>query len=476
MAEQVAAHQSVERIDHGRHIFGRDRPVELRNRRCARGGADLVRSDRFRLSGPDRAGQPASKCLRVAGPPTPCRWPAPRMPGAGPGGRSVRSTAFRWRSRDVFDVAGLPTRGGSRSSSSEPASTSAVSVRRLQDAGMIVLGKTAMVELGLGGWGTQSASPVPWNPWDHAEHRVPGGSSSGSAVAVAAGLAPVALGSDFGGSARIPAAFCGVVGFKPSPGRVPMDGAIPVSRTHDTFGVLGRTVEDVRLIFDAVLEGSGIFVGTSGGSNDLLIGAPRRRPARHRDTGGADALSRCPGQAPRRCLPRRSLCRPRDVRDLFGLGRRAGAAPGLRALRQRRRGGTGALLRHGARADPQRSGDARPRGRHRRSATASGTLHDGDARVRPDRRADLSGRRHPRCPRSTRRCRRASLPRFANYLDLPALSIPIGVTSEGMPVGLQFAGAPQRADALLLDFGEAAAGKLEFPPSRLAWGLRAVTS
>ena len=368
--------------------------------------------------------------------------------------------------KDLFDVAGLPTRGGSRAWSAEPASVSASSVRRLQDVGMIVLGKTAMVELGLGGWGTQSADPVPWNPWNRMEHRVPGGSSSGSAVAVAAGLAPVALASDFGGSARIPAAFCGIVGFKPSPGRVPMDGAIPVSRTHDTFGLLGRTVEDVRLVFDAVLEGSGVFVGTPGAAGDLRVGeladdqlatlVPEvralYRAALAKLGDGVCRIGRF--ASPEAFETYSALAGELVLQEAYArYGTRVEATPDLFCPVVR-----GRILSGRAMRDP----DVIIADRQRHQARFAAALRGFDLIALPA------------CPAGAIPVAQVDetlspsvFTRFANYLDLPALSIPIGVTSEGMPVGLQFA-ARRNADALLLDFG-AAARSLEFPLPRFGW-------
>lgn len=128
-------------------------------------------------------------------------------------------------------------------------------VDRLLRAGMVVLGKTQLVEFAFGGWGTNAAYGAPKNPWDRTVARVPGGSSSGSGVAVAAALAPSAIGTDTGGSIRIPAAFCGIVGLKPSATRVDRRGCVPLSTTLDSIGPMTRTVEDARLIFEALVEG-----------------------------------------------------------------------------------------------------------------------------------------------------------------------------------------------------------------------------
>ena len=115
------------------------------------------------------------------------------------------------------------------------------------------LGKTQMVEFAFGTWGANPHLGTPWNPWDLAVHRVPGGSSSGSGVAVAAGLAPAAIGSDTGGSVRIPAALNGLTGLKTSGGLVSTAGAFPLSHTLDTIGPMTRTARDAALLCAALL-------------------------------------------------------------------------------------------------------------------------------------------------------------------------------------------------------------------------------
>src|SRR5207253_7246220 len=112
----------------------------------------------------------------------------------------------------------------------------------LLEAGWTAIGKTQTVELAYGGWGTNRAVGGPRNPWDASVARAPGGSSSGSAVAVAAGFCDAALGSDTGGSVRIPAAVCGVVGLKPGRGLVSLKGVHPLSPALDTLGAIARDV------------------------------------------------------------------------------------------------------------------------------------------------------------------------------------------------------------------------------------------
>jgi aspartyl-tRNA(Asn)/glutamyl-tRNA(Gln) amidotransferase subunit A len=126
--------------------------------------------------------------------------------------------------------------------------------RRMFAQGMIVLGKTHTVEFAYGGWGTNEQMGTPWNPWDEAVPHTPGGSSSGSGVAVAARLAPWAIGTDTGGSVRLPAAFCGITGLKVTIGRIPVTGIIPLSASLDTPGPMARSVEDCALLYD-VLQG-----------------------------------------------------------------------------------------------------------------------------------------------------------------------------------------------------------------------------
>ncbi|MCB9946982.1 MAG: amidase [Rhodospirillaceae bacterium] len=154
--------------------------------------------------------------------------------------------------KELADIAGHPTAFGSHAYAHGPAPRNATFIDRLEAAGAIILGTTHMVEFAFGSWGTNHARGTPWNPADRAVHRVPGGSSSGSAVAVAAGLVPAAIGSDTGGSVRIPAGLCGTVGFKPSYGLIPVDGVAPLGPTFDTIGPLTHDVAGARDLFNAM--------------------------------------------------------------------------------------------------------------------------------------------------------------------------------------------------------------------------------
>jgi aspartyl-tRNA(Asn)/glutamyl-tRNA(Gln) amidotransferase subunit A len=162
--------------------------------------------------------------------------------------------------KDLFDVAGETTLAGSVLRRGEPAAPhDAVAVARLRGAGAAIVGKTAMTEFAFSGVGINPHHGTPVNPADAALARIPGGSSSGAAVSVALGLAVAGLGSDTGGSIRIPAALCGLVGFKSTQSRVPLDGAFPLSPTLDTVCALARCVDDC-LAVDAVLAGAMLHV------------------------------------------------------------------------------------------------------------------------------------------------------------------------------------------------------------------------
>jgi aspartyl-tRNA(Asn)/glutamyl-tRNA(Gln) amidotransferase subunit A len=155
--------------------------------------------------------------------------------------------------KDLFDIRGQITRAGSRAlEDSAPAEADAPVVARLRRAGFIVIGRTNMTEFAYSGIGIKPHYGTPKSTWRRDIGYVPGGSSSGAAVSVADGLAHGALGTDTGGSCRIPAAYNGIVGFKPTQRRVPREGGVPLSTTLDSFGPLARTV-DCCAVLDAVL-------------------------------------------------------------------------------------------------------------------------------------------------------------------------------------------------------------------------------
>jgi aspartyl-tRNA(Asn)/glutamyl-tRNA(Gln) amidotransferase subunit A len=160
--------------------------------------------------------------------------------------------------KDLFDVDGEPTRAGSKVLAEEaaPAKADATIVQRLRAAGAVIIAKTNMTEFAFSGIGANPHFGTPGNPRDRT--RVPGGSSAGAPISVADGMCELAIGTDTGGSVRIPASLCGLVGFKPSRQRVPTDGAFPLSTTLDSIGPIGKSVADCAAA-DAVMAGEDIL-------------------------------------------------------------------------------------------------------------------------------------------------------------------------------------------------------------------------
>ena len=154
--------------------------------------------------------------------------------------------------KDIVDIEGRITTGGSKVWQKRVSPLTATLVQRMLAAGMIVLGKTHLVEFAMGSFGTNRHMGTPWNPHDPATHRAPGGSSSGTGVAVAAGMAPWGIGTDTGGSVRIPASWCGITGLKTTIGRVSCHGVLPLSTTLDTPGPMARSVEDAALLYNVL--------------------------------------------------------------------------------------------------------------------------------------------------------------------------------------------------------------------------------
>jgi aspartyl-tRNA(Asn)/glutamyl-tRNA(Gln) amidotransferase subunit A len=153
--------------------------------------------------------------------------------------------------KDLYDVKAMATTAGTRLLGGNVAAADCASVRRLAGVGMVLVGKTHTVQFAFGGVGINHDHGTPHNPW-HATPHAPGGSSSGSGVAVGSGLVPMALGSDTGGSVRIPAALCGTVGLKTTVGRISRAGVYPLSWTLDSVGPLTRSVEDAALVYQAL--------------------------------------------------------------------------------------------------------------------------------------------------------------------------------------------------------------------------------
>ncbi|MBN9445252.1 amidase, partial [Bosea sp. (in: a-proteobacteria)] len=177
--------------------------------------------------------------------------------------------------KDLFDVAGDVTKAGSVALDDAPAARAdAPVVDRLIAAGAVIVGRTNMTEFAFSGLGLNPHYGTPLNPFDRAAGRIPGGSSSGAAVSVSDGMAAAAVGTDTGGSVRIPAALCGLTGFKPTARRVPRDGALPLSTSLDSIGPIARSVACCAML-DAVLSGTGENLRGEASLAGLRLAVPR---------------------------------------------------------------------------------------------------------------------------------------------------------------------------------------------------------
>ncbi|MBL0420365.1 amidase [Ramlibacter sp. AW1] len=224
--------------------------------------ADLTRTLEAIRSGRTHAAEELEKALAIAASPR-CR-PAflklfdgqARAEAATGTSRTGPLAGLPISVKDLFDLNGQPTTAGSRVLHDAPAATrDALAVQRLRAAGATVIGRTHMTEFAFSGVGTNPHFPVPANPADPSVDRIPGGSSSGAAVSVASGAAFIGLGSDTGGSIRIPAALCGIVGFKNTARLTPTEGALPLSTTLDTACAMTRSVADAVLAHE-ILSGT----------------------------------------------------------------------------------------------------------------------------------------------------------------------------------------------------------------------------
>ncbi len=384
--------------------------------------------------------------------------------------------------KDIFDVAGHPTTAGSRALRDRHPTRSAAAVRRLERAGAVVVGKTRMVEFAFGGWGTNPLQGTPRNPWDLDCHRVPGGSSSGSAVAVAAGLASAALGTDTGGSIRTPAAWCGIVGLKTSSGLVSRDGVVPLCPTHDSVGPLTRSVRDAALLLDLL----------AGPDPDDAQGATAPRPATLAAIEGGVGSLRLGilGEDDLGCLdPEQRRLFDDALHQLRALGAetREVRLP-LPVARYLEAGGeimSFESFKHLGRYLEGADDLVHPvireriaRGRDIPEATYRALLDERRAAqdALRDRLSGVDALIVPGCHQTAipvAEVDEAAAPnlfgRFVNYLDLASLALPIGLTAEGLPVGLQVA-VRRFDDALALRIGRAiekSGGRLVTQPPAL---------
>ena len=177
--------------------------------------------------------------------------------------------------KDLFDVKGEVTCAGSKILADAPPATSdAPVIARLRAAGAIILGRTNMTEFAYGAHGMNAHYGTPANPWDRRTRHIPGGSTSGGAVSVTDDMAAATIGSDTGGSVRIPAALCGITGFKPTQARIPLAGAFPLSFTRDSIGPLGRSVTCCTWL-DAIMAGEVLETPAVMALSGLRFGVPK---------------------------------------------------------------------------------------------------------------------------------------------------------------------------------------------------------
>ncbi|HEX5032219.1 MAG TPA: amidase [Candidatus Eisenbacteria bacterium] len=375
-----------------------------------------------------------------------------------------------YAAKELFDVAGEPSTAGTHLLAHRIAREDAEAVRRLASAGMALLGKTHTVQLAYGMVGVNNDQGTPRNPWSRVPHAT-GGSSSGSAAAVAAGLVPVALGTDTGGSVRVPAALCGVVGLKTTVGQVSRAGVHTLSWTLDSVGPIARTVEDAALVYQELQGADSRDSATShGASRNVLssleegVRGLRLRFAETlffhdvdpeveravRDTGevfrslGADVASmEVPEIAEAWTLPKRALLIASEGiavnRQLFdehfdeldpvvalrmAPGRELAAVDYLILLRSIAELRDRILTRlHGIDAllVPTAMVPARPL-----EGLSAPTQEYFDYNLKLNRNAGLG-----------------------NLLDLCGISVPCGLTKEGLPIGLMIYAAPFREDLAL---------------------------
>src|SRR5437588_5653525 len=193
--------------------------------------------------------------------------------------------------KDLFDIKGQVTRAGSRALEEDatPAEADAPAVARLRRAGFVVIGRTNMTEFAYSGIGINPHYGTPKSVWRRDVGHVPGGSSSGAAVSVVDGMAYGGLGTDTGGSCRIPAAFNGIVGFKPTQRRVPLDGGVPLSSSLDSFGPLARTARCCAVL-DAVLANEAIVPLLPRPIQGMRLAVPTPPALHGRERAGAGTL------------------------------------------------------------------------------------------------------------------------------------------------------------------------------------------
>lgn len=358
--------------------------------------------------------------------------------------------------KDLINVAGARTTGGSKILADYVPQEDAPCIEGLRAAGAVIFGKTGMHEFAYGPTGINVHYGTPRNPWDR--ERVPGGSSSGSGVAVAAGLCAAALGSDTGGSIRIPASLCGIAGIKPTYGRVSRQGALPLAWSLDHVGPMARSVEDCGLVLQALAEVPvpDVMTGLERGVAGLRLGLVRDYFFEHVDPevssaveGAVSVLKSAGARIEEVSLP---LVREASFINAPIIQSEALAyhLPALRTrwddyspqVRLRLLGGLGATGTMYANAQRARAVMVRralelfQRVDLLLTPTEPVSAPRIDEASRPDATVMAGGRSDGVVNALTR------FTRPFNLTGFPALSVPCGFTAAGLPIGLQLAGRP----------------------------------
>jgi aspartyl-tRNA(Asn)/glutamyl-tRNA(Gln) amidotransferase subunit A len=358
--------------------------------------------------------------------------------------------------KDNIDVRGRASTAGSSLRAKAIATSDAWITSRLLECGAVIIGKTHMVEFALGAWGANEYMGAPRNPWGVSEHLSPGGSSSGSAVAVASGMVPLAIGTDTGASVRVPAALCGVTGFKPTIGRLSSQGVVPLSTTLDSVGVLAHSAEDASLMFAALTGDDESFPsaelesGAQPALDGLRVGVLAEPDLEGLQPEILSAYHRAIGTFREQGARLRTLILPApfdefaDVQSTIMLSEAAASWGHLAAndalqmdpsVRPR--------ILAGAKFSAVRYVDACRRREALKDAFAD-SFGDLDVFLTPTSQwtaRPLAGVDHGNPP--------VRYARIGNLLDLCGISVQMGEDDNGLPVGLQIAG-PTHADARVL--------------------------
>jgi len=345
-------------------------------------------------------------------------------------------SGLTFAAKDAFEVAGHPCTAGSAAWSGRVSTETAAAVTALSGAGAVLVGKTCMGEFSYDSWGVNPAQGTPRNPLSPDGTHVPGGSSSGSAVAVAAGMVPLALGTDTGGSVRIPAALCGAVGFKPRHGVISTAGVIPLAPSFDCVGLIGADPDIVARAYAVFDPAAGVTAGAGpAGPRIAVPAAAELEGARPDVIAGLEALAAALASYGADCRRLKAPTGFTAFEQPMGRMIRFEAWQWHRHWLEAWRGEETVImqrLRSGAVVEP---GEYAALRRRRESDMAAFDAAFGafDAILLPTTP-------FPALPLTEIDRDRAPLSHFcrgANYLDLPAIAVPWGRSPEGMPLSVQ---------------------------------------